>query len=135
MIKAVIDTNVLVSAFWTPSRNSPTVRIADAITKDLFTPLYSPQMIAEYREVLLRSKFGFSADEVRSLVDHIVTHGELVVPVDADAMFPDPDDKVFFCTALAAGGDDSLLVTGNAKHYPPVDFVVSPAGFCDILGI
>ena len=51
MIKAVIDTNVLVAAFWTPNRRSPTVRIADAITKDLFTPLYSPQMIAEYREV------------------------------------------------------------------------------------
>ena len=84
MIKAVIDTNVLVSAFWTPNRLSPTVRIADAITKDLFTPLYSPQMIAEYREVLSRSKFGFSE---------------------------------------------------NAKHYPPADFVVSPAEFCDILGI
>jgi len=26
-------------------------------------------------------------------------------------------------------------VTGNAKHYPPADFIVSPAEFCDILGI
>jgi hypothetical protein len=32
--------------------------------KDLFTPLYSIQMISEYREVLSRSKFGFSDDEV-----------------------------------------------------------------------
>ena len=43
--------------------------------------------------------------------------------------------KVFFCTALAASADNPLLVTGNAKHYPPADFVVSPAEFCDILGI
>ncbi|MGN0832923.1 MAG: putative toxin-antitoxin system toxin component, PIN family, partial [Kiritimatiellia bacterium] len=124
MIKAVIDTNVLVSAFWTPNRQSPTVRIADAITKDLFVPLYSPPMIAEYREVLSRSRFGFSENEVHNLVDHIVTHGE---PAESAAHFPDPDDKVFFCTVLAASADDPLLVTGNAKHYPPADFVVSPA--------
>ncbi|MBR5550231.1 MAG: putative toxin-antitoxin system toxin component, PIN family [Kiritimatiellae bacterium] len=135
MIKAVIDTNVLVSAFWTPNRRSPTVRIADAITKDLFTPLYSPQMIVEYREVLSRSKFAFSEDEVHNLVDHIVTHGELVEPTDSADHFPDPDDKVFFCTVLAASADNPFLVTGNAKHYPPADFIVSPAEFCDILGI
>ena len=135
MIKAVIETTVLVSAFWTLNRQSPTVRIADAITKDMFTPLYSSQMIAEYREVLSRSKFGFSEEEVHSLVNHIVTHGELVEPTESAAHFPDPDDKVFFCTALAANAENSLLVTGNAKHYPPADFVVSPTEFCDILGI
>ena len=135
MIKAVIDTNVLVSAFWTKNSLSPTVRIADAITRDVFTPLYSPQMIAEYREVLSRSKFGFSPLGIRALVDHIVEHGQLVDPVDSDSRFPDSDDKVFFCTALVASADDPLLVTGNAKHYPPVDFIVSPAEFCDLLGI
>ena len=135
MIKAVIDTNVLVSAFWTRNRQSPTVRIAEAITDNLFTPLYSAKMIAEYREVLSRLKFDFSPSEVRALVDHIVAHGQHVEPAESDAHFPDPDDKVFFCTALAAADDDPLLVTGNAKHYPPVDFIVSPAEFCDLLGI
>ncbi|MBQ3807949.1 MAG: putative toxin-antitoxin system toxin component, PIN family [Kiritimatiellae bacterium] len=135
MIKAVIDTNVLVSAFWTRNRQSPTVRIAEAITNNLFTPLYSAEMVSEYREVLSRSKFNFSPSDVRSLVDHIVAHGQLVEPVDSDAHFPDPDDKVFFCTALSAADEDPLLVTGNAKHYPPVDFIVSPAEFCTLLGI
>ncbi len=135
MIKAVINTNVLVSAFWTRNRQSPTVRIAEAITDNLFIPLYSPQMIAEYREVLSRSKFNFSQSEVRALVDHIVAHGQLVEPVDSDEHFPDKDDKVFFCTAVSAAEDDPLLVTGNAKHYPPVDFIVSPVEFCDLLGI
>ena len=135
MIKAVIDTNVLVSAFWTANSRSPTVRIVDAITKDLFVPIYSAQMIAEYREVLSRTKFGFSADEVSSLVDHIVTHGEFVEPMDSDEYFSDPDDKVFFCTALAAEKAVPLLVTGNTKHYPPADFIVTPAEFCEILGV
>ena len=132
MIKAVIDTNVLVSAFWTGNRLSPTVRIANAIAHDGFTPMYSPEMISEYREVLSRTKFNFSADEVNALVNHIVAKGELAEPADVDAHFPDPKDKVFYCTAFAG---DAHLVTGNMKHYPRGDFIVTPAQFCEIAGI
>ena len=132
MIKAVIDTNVLVSAFWTRNRLSPTVRIANAIARDVFTPVYALEMISEYREVLLRTKFNFSANEVNALIDHIIAHGELVTPMESEGNFPDPQDKVFFCTALA---DDAHLVTGNMKHYPPASFVVTPAQFCELLGI
>ena len=132
MIKAVIDTNVLVSAFWTRNRLSPTVRIANAIARDVFTPVYALEMISEYREVLSRTKFNFSANEVNALIDHIIAHGELVTPIESEGYFPDPHDKVFFCTALA---DDAHLVTGNMKHYPRADFVVTPAQFCELLGI
>ena len=132
MIKAVIDTNVLVSAFWTKNRLSPTVRIANAIAQDMFMPVYSTEMISEYREVLSRTKFNFSAVEVNALVDHIVTHGELSEPAEVNAYFHDPDDKVFYCTAIAK---ESKLVTGNIKHYPHADFVVTPAQFCELLGI
>ena len=132
MIKAVIDTNVLVSAFWTKNRLSPTVRIANAIAQDKFTPVYSTGMISEYREVLSRTKFDFSVAEVNALIDHIVTHGELSGPAEVDVEFQDPDDKVFYCTAIAS---ESNLVTGNTKHYPHADFVVTPAQFCELLGI
>ena len=53
-IKAVIDTNVLVSAFLTKNQNSPTYRIADAILNDRFTAVYSHGMLDEYAEVLGR---------------------------------------------------------------------------------
>lgn len=132
MIKAVIDTNVLVSAFWTKNRLSPTVRIANAIAQDMFMPVYSTEMISEYREVLSRTKFNFSAVEVNALVDHIVTHGELSEPAEVNAYFQDPEDKVFYCTAIAK---ESKLVTGNIRHYPHADFVVTPAQFCELLGI
>ena len=48
MIKAVIDTNVLVSAFWTRNRLSPTVRIVNAIARDVFTPVYALEMISDF---------------------------------------------------------------------------------------
>lgn len=132
MIRAVIDTNVLVSAFWTRNRLSPTVRIVQAMVNGGFTPVYSPKMISEYREVLSRARFDFSADEVNALVNHIVASGELAEPADVDEQFPDPKDKVFYCTAFAG---DAHLVTGNMKHYPRADFVVTPAQFCDLAGI
>ena len=37
--------------------------------------------------------------------------------------------RFFFCTALAG---DAKLVTGNIKHYPPAELVVTPAQFCEI---
>ena len=39
---------------------------------------------------------------------------------------------VFFCTALAA---NASLDTGKIKHCPKSAIVVTPAEFCDILGV
>ena len=44
-------------------------------------------------------------------------------------MFPDPDDRIFYCVALAAQSDNALLVTGNAKHFPQAPFIITPADF------
>ena len=38
-VKAVIDTNVLVSAFLSKNQDSPTVRIANAIFDEMFIPV------------------------------------------------------------------------------------------------
>ena len=35
--------------------------------------------------------------------------------------------------ALAAQKDNAVLVTGNARHYPPASFVVTPAEFAELL--
>ena len=131
-IKAVIDTNVLVSAFLTKNPNSPTYRIADAILDDKFTPVYSLGMLDEYVDVLGRDYLKLPPSSVEEILAHIKLSGKEVVPTESEAHFPDLYDKVFFCTALAGAAH---LVTGNMKHYPRADVVVSPAQFCDLLGI
>ena len=131
-VKAVIDTNVLVSSFLSKNPNSPTVRIANALLDGRFTPVYSRGMIDEYVDVLGRDYLNLQAEQVEELVGHLKASGEEVVPAESNENFPDHDDKVFFCTALA---DDAHLVTGNMKHYPPANFVVTPAQFCELLGI
>ena len=134
-MKAVIDTNVFVSAFWTNNSNSPTVRIYNAMLRGDFVPLYADDIIAEYREVLLRDKFGFDIDKVNAVIDYILEYGERVDPADSDANFPDPDDRVFYCVALAKDDEAASLITGNIRHYPTTDFVVTPSEFCAMIGI
>ena len=131
-IKAVIDTNVLVSSFISKNTNSPTVRIIKAIIEGVFTPVYSDDILSEYEEVLGRGRFKLDPAAISILIQRIKEIGEAVSPIVSEEDFPDPDDKVFFCTALAG---DAQLVTGNIKHYPTAELVVTPAQFCEIAGI
>ena len=131
-IKAVIDTNVLVSSFISKNTNSPTVRIIKAIIEGIFTPVYSDDILSEYEEVLGRGRFKLDPAAISILIQRIKEVGEAVSPIVSEEDFPDPDDKVFFCTALAG---DAQLVTGNIKHYPTAELVVAPAQFCEIAGI
>ena len=131
-IKAVIDTNVLVSSFISKNTNSPTVRIIKAIIEGIFTPVYSDDILSEYEEVLGRGHFKLDPSAISILIQRIREIGKAVSPIVSEEDFPDPDDKVFFCTALAG---DAQLVTGNIKHYPTAELVVTPAQFCEIAGI
>ena len=135
MIRAVIDTNVLVSTFRTRNPDSPAIRIYYAILRGEVLVLHSPEIIAEYEDVLHRDKFSFNRNLVDEIVGFIKTHGQSISPAEPDTEnFPDPDDKVFYCVALAAQDDDTMLVTGNAKHFPAAPFIVTPTVFAAMLG-
>lgn len=131
-IRAVIDTNVFVSSFISANQQSPTVRIAKGIANGDFTPVFSQEILDEYEEVLRRSHFKFDTNAVMLLIKRIKEQGLEIPPVESDENFPDPDDKVFFCTAMAA---NTNLVTGNIKHYPKSAIVITPAEFCSVVGI
>lgn len=131
-VKAVIDTNVLVSAYWTRSADSPPVRVCRAVFSGMVTVLVNDEIISEYRDVLHRPKFGFNAEDIGRDIAFMEQSGMKIHPGNSVADFPDPDDKVFYCTALAG---DAHLVTGNMKHYPKADFILTPAQFCEIVGI
>ena len=131
-VKAVIDTNVLVSAYWTGNADSPPARVYRALLLGMVTALVNDEIISEYKDVLHRPKFGFNAEDIDKDIAFIEQSGVKIQPADSAADFSDPDDKVFFCTALAGAAN---LVTGNIKHYPKVNFVVAPAQFCEIVGI
>ena len=43
------------------------------------------------------------------------------------------DDLVFYEVAMEKRDDDAYLVTGNQKHYPVRDFIITPSEMLNIL--
>lgn len=101
MIRAVIDTNVLVSALIAPSGNEALLLLA--IKEGFITPCLSEEISAEYVGVLARPKFGSSLDEIAALVNLLQKHGELLHPAPLRGGAPDPGDDKFVACAQASG--------------------------------
>lgn len=131
MIYAVLDTNVLVSALLSKSADSTISQLINAVTEQKLTPLYHPEIIAEYEEVLSRERFPFLPEAREALINRIKHKGIDSERVPFDAIMPDEDDRVFYEVALSK--DDAYLVTGNQKHFPKTPIVVTPAEMLEIL--
>ena len=131
-IYAVIDTNVLVSALLSSEKQSNPLLVFKAIIDEKIVPLFCDEILNEYREVLSRDKFPFSEEFIDKAIDAFVNNGINVNRVPTDGFdFPDPKDIVFFEVSMAV--DDSYLVTGNIKHFPKTDRIVTPTEMVAIL--
>ena len=133
MIRAVIDTNVLVSAMISLSGNEALLLLA--VKQGFVRPCFSPAMLEEYSEVLARPKFAFSPDEISDLIELLHRQGDLVRPAPLSGVSPDPKDDKFMACALAAQVD--FVVTGNKKDFPEdqlgVTQVVSAGEFLNLI--
>ena len=130
-MKIVLDTNVLVSALLSPY--GPQARLLDLILLDKLTPLYDDRILHEYRQVLLRERFGFEPLAVEALLQYVDLVGMKVVasPLAEQKAAPDPEDLMFLEVALAGQAD--AVITGNVRHFPAAIRhgirVVEPAAF------
>ena len=131
MIYAVIDTNVLVSAYVTKNLMAATSRVWAAVLQGKIIPVYSDEMIDEYTEVLHRKKFDIPEHLIKWAIDRILMNGIHGERVPSQEDFPDPKDIVFYEVALSK--EDDYLVTGNKKHFPNKPIVVTPAEMVEIL--
>jgi len=120
----VIDTNVLVSGLMSPA--GPPRKIIDLMLASRVIPCYDGRMMEEYEDVLFRPRFPFSCEEVSELLDRIIMSGLRVFSMKCHVTFIDESDKPFYETALECG---ALLITGNARHFPAEEWILSPAEF------
>ena len=130
---AVIDTNVLVSALLSSSVDAATVQVVTRMVAGEIIPVYSSTIMSEYRDVLLREKFGFSMDAVSYLLSAIRQFGLKVEPSPSGAMLPDMKDLPFYEVVLKVREDGAYLVTGNLKHFPREPFIVTARQLLEIL--
>lgn len=114
MIRAVIDTNVLVSGLLSPSGNEALIILA--IHQGLVRPCFTEAIVEEYSEVLARPKFAFPPDDIAALIAMLRRTGELFHPEASAVASPDPGDSKFLHCAQAAQAD--FIVTGNKRHFP-----------------
>lgn len=129
---AVIDTNVIVSAFI--KFNSIPGAILTYVFEGLIKPLLSDAIIEEYRTVLSREKFHISKDEVESFIELIESIGLYIDPVEVDEEFTDQDDKKFYELAVAKQKYyETYLITGNIVDFPSKFFVVTPRQMLEII--
>lgn len=131
MIYVVIDTNVLVSALITKNPEAATAKVVRLLLEQEFVPLYDADIIAEYEDVLHRSKFPILKETADALISFIIENGIESSRVDFDESMPDEDDRVFYEVSLSQ--EDSFLVTGNLKHYPQTPKVITPADFVGLM--
>jgi putative PIN family toxin of toxin-antitoxin system len=134
---AVIDTNVVVSGLISKEGDSPAARILDGMLAVKFRYLLSPDLLVEYRNVLLRPRIGklhtLGTEEIDRILQEIVVDAiwrEAFESVSA----PEPGDDHLWRLLKAHQG--SVLITGDRLLLDnPPDFasVLSPRSFVDSL--
>ena len=129
---AVIDTNVIVSSLLVPK--SVPRKITTLINKGTIIPILNDEIIDEYLDVLYRNKFGFSKSKIDRTIENIKRNAIYLNRKQSLEEFIDSDDIVFYEIVLSARCTmDAYLVTGNIKHYPIRNYVVTPRQMLDII--
>lgn len=134
MIRAVIDTNVLVAGFL--SAVGPPGRIVDWLRAGTVTAVIDDRILAEYTEVLVRPAFGLPRADVEDVLAAIRYRAVWAdVGPGASVQLPDADDAAFAECALV---EAVPLITGNLRHFPKSACrglrVLTPAEFVRIAG-
>ncbi len=130
---AVIDTNVLVSALLSNHMNAATVQVVSRVIGGEIVPVYSNEIMREYREVLNRKKFKFEPSMINYILSAIEKYGVLVEPLFTGVILPDMKDLPFYEVVMEKRSDNAYLVTGNLKHFPVKPFIVTARQMLDIL--
>jgi uncharacterized protein len=137
VIRAVIDTSVLVSAFIGNQEASPG-RVVDAWQDGRLSMIVSPQLLNELKDVLERPKFtrwssaGRGAAYVAGFGARSEHHSD---PAAQGSHLRDPKDEYLVALALAAGADalvslDRDILDASVEGL----LIVSPTAFLDHLG-
>ena len=130
---AVIDTNVLVSALISNHADAATVQIVSRVISGEIVPVYSNEIMSEYREVLGRKKFKFDRDLINYILMAVEKYGIMVEPSAIEVILPDMNDLPFYEVVMDKRKDGAYLVTGNLKHFPAQPFIVTAREMLNIL--
>jgi putative PIN family toxin of toxin-antitoxin system len=136
MVRAVVDTNILIRALIKP--HGTVGPILAQLAANAYTLVYSQPLLDELVEKLalprIRDKYGLDAQAIETTLALLALRGELAHPTRVIRVCRDPDDNALIEAALAGGagyvvtGDEDLLVL---KRFETVQ-IVTPRVFLAI---
>ncbi len=123
VIRAVLDTNVLVSALLFSGEIG---NVVSSWKARKFVPVFSQDTFDEFRRVLFYPKFSLTPREIDALIqDEVVPFCEVVdIEDEIIGVCRDRADDKFLSCAVAAhadyiiSGDKDLLALGNFRNIP-----------------
>lgn len=128
MLNFVFDTNVLVSALISTMGN-PALLLNKAGKN--YTLFISKDILTELEAVISRDKFGFTEEEVNTIIEAIISFSEVINPeIKLDVIKSDPDDNKILECAVACGA--SYIVSGDRhllelKEYDKIKIITPKA--------
>lgn len=137
MIRAVIDTNILIRAVIKPKGTvGPILR---QLRDGEYTLLYSEPLLAELLDVLnrprIKGKYRLSPEDIGTVIALLMVRGEEVRPTERIEDCRDPKDNMVLEVAVAGradaivSGDDDLSTLSPYRGIP----VLSSARFLRLL--
>ena len=128
MINIVMDTNILVSAALA-SQGNPARIISLISNSEEIQLFYSSAIVGEYEKVLAYKRLKISQEVQEKIIGTIKIFGTEIEPAQSTIPMVDESDRIFYNTAQAS---QSILITGNTRHYPAEEFIMTPAGFAKL---
>ena len=131
-IFCVVDTNVIVSALL--KRTSIPGKVVQHILAGIVIPVFSKEILSEYKEVLSRKKFSFSSKVIEDVIKMIIKNGIELSGIQTEEKTSDPKDMIFYeVTMDSRQTENTFLVTGNIKDFPIKPFIVTPKKMMEII--
>jgi len=133
VVKAVINTNVFVSALLSPTGAS--AKILDRFYNSEFQLAFSAEILDEYRSVILEFENRIHPDDAIEFIELVEAQSIQYVATITLRVCRDPSDNKFLECAISSGAN--FLVTKNLRHYPIKKFqgvrIVTVGQFLTIL--
>jgi len=128
MIRVVLDTNIIVSAYL--NQDGLPFFIMKLALSGAVQLCASEPILAEYEEVLQRKSYPLDRRRARLLRKRLHEASQMFKPAGHLSETSDPDDNMFLECAQAAKAQ--YLITGNTNHFPrewKYTEIVTPRGF------
>lgn len=129
----IFDTNVIVSMLLSGDINSYPMLLMNYIYDGIITPVFSNEILNEYKEVLSRDKFPFTKKMIGDLINYIKKLGINIEPQKLEIEFEDYDDLVFYEVLMTKNKHEKKLVTGNIKHFPKQVNIMTPKEMVELI--